>query len=171
MTKLSLYLATLLLGTNFSASTMPGNTPSGAVTTAQMSAIEQKFVDLTNAERWDRNLRVLSSNPQLVQVAREHSREMWAKDYFDHYSTTPGLRTPMDRYLHTYGRTPTWAYLGENLFYCSVVDVARGQSCLMNSPKHRKNILDPKFEQMGAGVFVSPDGQFWVTELFLAQID
>ena len=41
----------------------------------------------------------------------------------------------------------------------------------MNSPKHRKNILDPKFEQMGVGVYISPDGQFWVTELFLAQID
>jgi uncharacterized protein YkwD len=136
-----------------------------------MSAVEQQFVDLTNAERWDRNLRVLSSNPQLVQVAREHSREMWARGYFDHYSPTPGLKTPMDRYLNTYGRTPTWAYLGENLFYCSVVDVARGQSCLMNSPKHRKNILDPKFEQMGVGVYISPDGQFWVTELFLAQID
>ncbi|MCE5314492.1 MAG: CAP domain-containing protein [Armatimonadota bacterium] len=171
MTKLSLYLATLLLGTNFSASTMPGNAPLAAVSTAQVSAMEQKYVDLTNAERWDKNLRVLSTNPLLTQVAREHSKEMWEKNYFDHNSPTPGLKTPMDRYLKALGHTPTYAYLAENLFYCSVVDVDRGQSCLMNSQKHRKNILDPKFEQMGVGIFVSPDGQFWVTELFLAQID
>lgn len=170
MTKLSLYLATLLLGSNFSASTMPGMHSNNA-TTVQMSTIEQQYVDMTNAERWNRNVRVLSTNPLLVQVAREHSREMWEKNYFNHYSPTPGFKTPMDRYLKALGKTPTWAYLGENLFYCSVVDVERGQKALMNSPKHRRNILDPRFEQMGVGVFVSPDGQFWVTELFLAQID
>ncbi len=149
---------------------MPGMHVNNA-TTVQMSTIEQQYVDMTNAERWDRNMRVLSTNPLLVQVAREHSREMWEKNYFDHYSPTPGLKTPMERYLKALGNKPTWAYLGENLFYCSVVDAERGQKALMNSPKHRRNILDSRFEQMGVGVFVSPDGQFWVTELFLAQID
>ena len=170
MTKLSLYLATLLLGTNFSASTMPKEPPR-AVSSVQLTVIEQDYVDRVNAERWDRNLGVLSVNPILVQVARAHSKEMCEKSYFDHISPTPGLRTPMNRYLHDLGHTPTWAYLGENLFYCSVVDVDRGHSALMNSPKHKENILNKRFEQVGVGVYIASDGQFWVTELFLAQID
>jgi uncharacterized protein YkwD len=170
MTKLSLYLATLLLGTNFSASTLPTSQPVAGYS-VQLTAAEQKFVDCVNAERWDRDLRVLYVNPLLVQVAREHSREMCERDYFDHTSPTPGLKTPMDRYINGYGKTPTWAYLGENLFYCSVVDADRGHKCLMESPNHRENILNPRFEQVGVGVYVSPDGQFYVTELFLSQID
>lgn len=170
MTKLSLYLATLLLGTNFSASSLP-NDPSVTVTSTQMTAVEQRFVDLANAERWNNKMNELARNPILVQVARQHSREMWEKNYFDHISPTPGLKTPMNRYISKLGRTPTWACLGENLFYCSVVDPERGHQCLMESKPHRENILNSTFEQIGVGVFISPDGQFWVTQLFLSQID
>lgn len=172
MTKLSLYLATLLLGTNFSASTstLP-KTPPAVYSSVQMSQNEQRFVDLVNAERWERNLGVLSINPLLVQVAREHSKEMAEKNYFDHISPTPELKTPMKRYLNALGYTPTWACIGENLFYCSIVDVDRGERCLMASKPHRENMLDPRFEQVGVGIYVSKDGQFWVTELFLSQID
>lgn len=170
MTKLSLYLATLLLGNNFSAS-VPPREPAPMVASVQMTVTEQQFVDHVNAERWERDLGVLSINPLLVQVAREHSKEMYELNYFDHTSPTPGLNTPMDRYLTTLGHTPTWAYLGENLFYCSVVDVDRGHVCLMDSPKHRDNILNERYEQIGVGVYVAPDGRFYVTQLFLSQID
>ena len=173
MTKLSLYLATMLLGTNFSASTLPTDTTPAIeyVEYVSTTSVEQKLVDLTNAERWDNDLRPLSVNPMLVEVAREHSREMSAKGYFDHISPTPGLRTPMNRYISYLGHTPTWAYLGENLFYCTVVDADRGHDCLMNSKKHKDNILNDRFEEIGVGVYEAPDGQFYVTQLFLAQID
>lgn len=170
MTKLSLYLATLLLGSNFSASSVP-KAPPAVVASAQMTDTEQRFADLANTERRGRKLGALAINPLLVQVARAHSREMWEKDYFDHFSPTPGLKTPMNRYLGSLGHTPRWAYLGENLFYCSRVDADRGHRCLMQSPAHRENILNGRFQQIGVGSFVSPDGQFWVTELFLAQVD
>lgn len=170
MTKLSLYLATLLLGTNFSASTLPKDPPT-APYLSRTAAIEQQFVDLVNAERRDRNLGTLSTNARLAQVAREHCREMFEEDYFDHRSPTPGCKTPMDRYIKDLGHTPTWAYLGENLFYCSAVDADRGHVCLMDSPKHRENILNPRFREMGVGVHIGKDDRFWVTQLFLAQID
>lgn len=171
MTKLSLYLATLLLGSNFSASVAPRTPPTAATAQVQLSAEEQRFVDLANSDRRVRRLGELSTNSLLTQVARSHSREMWQKDYFDHISPTPGLKTPMNRYLRALGRTPRWAYLGENLFYCSMVDADRGHRCLMDSPKHRENILNGKFREMGVGVFIAPDGQYYVTQLFLAQVD
>ena len=170
MTKLSLFVA-MLLGSNFSASTLPKDPPVAAYSAPTMTAVEQRFADLANAERWQRDLNVLTPNPLLVQVAREHSREMCAKSYFDHISPTSGSRTPMDRYLKGLGRTPTYACLGENLFFCTVVDADRGHKCLMESAKHKENILNPHFEEMGVGVYVDQSGRFWVTQLFLAQVD
>lgn len=171
MTKLSLYLATMLLGSNFSASAPPPRPAVIQPAQTQSEAAEQRFVALANSERWSRGLNMLAINPMLVKVAREHSQEMYEKNYFDHISPTPELRTPMTRYIHEFGKTPAWAFLGENLFYCSVVSVDRGHNALMNSEKHRENVLNPKFEQTGVGVYIAPDGQFYVTQLFLAQVD
>ncbi|MGQ9454842.1 MAG: CAP domain-containing protein [Armatimonadota bacterium] len=132
---------------------------------------EQRFVALTNADRIRHGLNKLIVNSLLVEVARQHSHEMWEKNYFDHISPTPGFRTPMDRYLKRLGYKPKWALLGENLFYCSIVDVDRGHGCLMQSPEHRRNILNPDYQEIGVGCFVAPDGKFYVTQLFLAQVD
>jgi uncharacterized protein YkwD len=134
---------------------------------ARMTTDEQRFLDLVNAERSQRHLHELTVDPVLIDVARAHSREMADKNYFDHVSPTPGLKTPMDRYLHALSKRPAYACVGENLFYCSVVDVQRGHEALMNSPGHRANILFPRFRQAGVGIYKSPAGEFWVTEMFL----
>ena len=168
MIKLSLYLATLLLGSNFSATTAPKTPAEGGLST---TLVEQRFLDRVGSERLARHLRKLEVNPILAEVAREHSLEMWRKDYFDHISPTPEMKTPMTRYLKRLGRTPKWARLGENLFYCSIVDPDRGHKCLMSSATHRENILDDQYEQIGVGAYVSPDGRLWVTQLFLTQKD
>jgi uncharacterized protein YkwD len=132
-----------------------------------MTSDELRFLDLVNHERAARHLAELKPDPLLVQVARQHSREMWEKNYFDHLSPTPGERTPMDRFLHAARARPAHACVGENLFYCSVVDVERGHRALMNSPGHRANILYPPFRRSGVGVYKSDSGEFWVTEMFL----
>jgi uncharacterized protein YkwD len=168
MIKLSLYLATMLLGSNFAASTAPKTSAEARIGTA---LVEQRFVDLANSERVNRGLGTLEVSPLLAEVAREHSKEMWRKDYFDHISPTPELKTPMTRYLKWLGHRPKWARLGENLFYCSIVDTDRGHKCLMGSAAHRENILDGRYEQIGVGAYVAPDGRLWVTQLFLTQKD
>src|SRR5207244_58945 len=68
-------------------------------TTAAMTADESRFLELLNHERGERGLVELKPDALLVEVAREHSREMCDKNYFDHVSPTTGCRTPMDRYL------------------------------------------------------------------------
>ena len=113
MTKLSLYLATILLGTNFTASTPPSTPSPPQVSQIQVSAAEQQFVDLINAERWDRGLSVLSVNPLLIQTARQHSREMYERGYFDHISSAPGHANPDGplpaRARPHAGHGPVWA--------------------------------------------------------------
>jgi uncharacterized protein YkwD len=170
MIKLSLYLATVLLNTNFSATSTPV-VPSDAATPAAVVMAERQIVDLANTERRTQGLGELTVNPLLVRIARQHSREMCDKGYFDHASPIPELRTPMKRYLNTLGYIPKWACVGENLFYCSIADPVRGHHCLMDSPHHRENILDKRFDQIGVGAYIAPDGRFWVTQVFLSQKD
>ncbi|NLN77152.1 MAG: hypothetical protein GX139_12720 [Armatimonadetes bacterium] len=172
MAKISLYLVTLLLGNRLPGPvSAPLPQPVPMVISAQLNYEEQRLMDLANTERISQGLQPLRVNQTLVRVARAHSREMYEKSYFDHYSPTPGFRTPKDRYLRELGRIPAWACIGENLFYSSVNDPDLGNRCLMDSPAHAQNILGRQFEQIGVGVFEAPDGRFWVTQMFLSQMD
>lgn len=139
-----------------------------------LSAEEQEFIEKVNAERTERGLNALAVDPLLVATARAHSREMCARSYFAHYSPTPGLNTPMDRYLqslHTQGgSTPESLLVGENIYYCSVFNdvynVDYGHRALMNSPGHRANILEKRFTKIGLGIYRNAQGEFWVTQMF-----
>ncbi len=169
MTRLSLILAILLLvlATSAFAQNMIPMPTMGAV----MTADEMRYIELTNKERAARGLSQLVVDPLLVEVGREHSREMAEKNYFSHTSPTTSLKTPLDRYLAAETHRPAWALVGENLFYCSIVDVDRGHTAFMNSPGHRENILEPRYERMGVGIYVNARGEFYVTEMFLAKTD
>jgi uncharacterized protein YkwD len=140
-----------------------------------LTAEEMEFVTLINSERTSRGENALVIDPLLVNTARMHSREMCDLDYFDHCSPTPGITTPMDRFLKGLSAmddaTPNYLLVGENIYYCSVFNshynVQYGHEALMNSPGHRANILEPRFTKVGVGVYESAGGEFWVTEMFL----
>jgi hypothetical protein len=56
-------------------------------------------------------------------------------------------------------------YQGENVG-CAP-DVAWSHAAFMNSPHHRDNVLNARFNQAGFAVIVSPDGRRYVVENFL----
>ncbi len=149
--------------------------PEGDVSEA-LAPEEREFIARINTERTARGLNALTLDPLLVVTARGHSREMCDRDYFDHHSPTPGIETPMDRYLtslHESGSpTPRYVLVGENIYYCSettdTYNVEFGHRALMNSPGHRANILEPRFGKVGVGVYRNARGEFWVTEMFLS---
>lgn len=128
---------------------------------------ELRFVEMANQERQRRGLGPLTIDPLLISVSRDHSAEMRDRGYFNHHSPTPGLKSPMDRYLRVVAPRPEYACVGENLFYCSLVDVRRGHDAFMTSPAHRENILFPRFEKIGVGIVKNERGEFWVTQMFL----
>jgi len=138
---------------------------------AVMTYNEARFVELTNKERVQRGLSHLEVDPLLVEIARAHSKEMSDKHYFSHHSPTPGIETPLDRYLASVTWRPSWALVGENLFYCSIVDVDRGHTAFMNSPTHKSNVIEPRYDHIGVGIYVDARGEFWVTEMFLTKKD
>lgn len=135
---------------------------------------ELAFTALINAERTGRGLCSLLLDPMLTDAARAHSEEMCTADYFDHHSPTPGLDSPMDRYLSASRLRglpqPEYLLVGENIYYCSVYNdiynVDYAHRAFMASPGHRANILEPRFAKVGVGIYRNAKGEFWVTEMF-----
>jgi len=148
-------------------------------TRAQEEREEEDLVAAINNERTQRGLGPLTEDPLLNVTARSHSREMCSLRYFDHHSPTAGSQTPMDRYLAGLSARgegePEAALVGENIFYAGATDavynVSYAHTRLMNSPGHRANILDPRFTKVGVGLYRDSQGRFWVTEMFLSDME
>ncbi|NML43461.1 hypothetical protein HHL11_06830 [Ramlibacter sp. G-1-2-2] len=107
--------------------------------------LEAAMLDLVNDERTQRGLAPLAADPVLAELARAHSRDMFARGYFSHL--TPDGRDLSDRM-----RTARLGYLsaGENLAFAPTLALAH--SGLMHSPGHRANILRKQFGRVGIGV-------------------
>ena len=131
-----------------------------APASSQVSAFEQQVLQLTNQERAKYGVPALKLDVELSKVAREKSRDMQAKGYFDHNSPTYG--SPFDM-MKKFGIS--YRSAGEN--------IAMGQqspqevvTAWMNSEGHRKNILNASYTHIGIG-HVS-QGNYW-TQMFIGK--
>jgi uncharacterized protein YkwD len=107
--------------------------------------LEARMLELVNRDRVAAGLKPLAADPELTQVARRHSADMFARGYFAH--NTPEGIDPFER-MHEAGIRFDTA--GENLALAPTVEVAH--TGLMNSPGHRANILRPEFGRVGIGI-------------------
>ena len=112
---------------------------------------EAQMLILVNRERKKAGLKPLQHDPELVPVARAHSKDMFTRGYFAH--NTPEGRDPFDR-MKAAGIS--FMAAGENLALAQTVEIAHTN--LMNSPGHRANILNPAFGRIGIGIL---DGGFY----------
>lgn len=106
---------------------------------------EAKMLQLLNRERTSRGFSALAEDPETIEVARDHCRDMFARGYFSH--NTPDGLTPFDR-IEDAG--VDYQVAGENLAFSPSVEIAH--QGLMNSPGHRANILSPDYGQVAIGV-------------------
>ncbi len=112
---------------------------------------EEAMLNKLNSARHDNALSSVRMDPALREVARAHSKDMYARHYFSHQ--TPDGKTPYDRLRE--GRI-TYLTAGENLAFAPDVDQA--WDSLMSSPDHRANILNPDFRCVGMGAYRAADG-------------
>jgi len=119
--------------------------PFKVATTKPRPDLEKRMLDLVNRERQAQGLSPLAPDPELTEVARRHSADMFARGYFAH--DTPEGVTPFDRMRESGVRFIT---AGENLALAPTIEVAH--TGLMNSPGHRANILRGQFGRVGIGV-------------------
>ena len=121
--------------------------------------LEAEMLKLVNSERIAAGLGTLAADPELMEVARRHSVDMFARSYFAH--VTPEGLDPFDRIREAKVRFQT---AGENLALAQSLQVAhRG---LMNSPGHRENILRPQFGRLGIGIMDGGRYGLMVTQNF-----
>lgn len=106
---------------------------------------EKEMLDLINQERETENLKPLTINKTLTRVARLKAEDMNKNDYFEHFSPTYG--SPFDMLKE---RKVNYLLAGENIAGASSVE--RGFQELMNSPDHKKNILEPRYDRVGIGI-------------------
>lgn len=138
-------------GSGGSTASSPSNDPEGP------SASEAQVLRIVNDERADAGCAPVRSDAELRDLARAHSADMEARDYFDH--NTPEGVTPWTRAE----RAGVVGLGAEN--------IARGQKSAesvmrawMNSPGHRANILDCTLTRLGVGVEEGGQGPWWTQE-------
>ena len=126
----------------------------------EVSAFEQKVLELTNAERAKQGLSPLTLDTELSKVARIKSQDMKDNNYFSHTSPTYG--SPFDM-MQKYGIS--YSYAAEN--------IAQGQTtpeevvkAWMNSQGHRENIMNANYTHIGIGYVA--DGNYW-TQMFIGK--
>jgi uncharacterized protein YkwD len=121
-------------------------------------AFEQRVLELINEERRKAGLAPVAYNGTLDNAAEKHASHMASVRKMAHDGIgdgDPGARARAE------GWRKAW---GEN--------VATGQTSpeqvvreWMNSPTHRRNILDPNFRNMGVGYVTASDGRsYWAQE-------
>jgi len=119
--------------------------PFTVTATSPRPDLEKQMLDLVNSERVANGLQPLAPDPELTEVARRHSADMFARGYFAH--DTPEGRSPFDRMKEARVQFLT---AGENLALAPTLSIAH--QGLMNSPGHRANILRPQFGRVGIGI-------------------
>src|SRR3989339_942509 len=105
-----------------------------------------KLFELTNQQRSQNGLSALSYNSKLAAAANQKAQDMFAKNYWAHYS--PSGTTPWD-FILNFGYQ--YEYAGENLaknflFSDGVVDA------WMKSQTHRDNILKSEYAEVGYAI-------------------
>jgi uncharacterized protein YkwD len=156
----------------------------------RVSNLEHRVHDLINKERRDHKLTALAFDERLSGIARGHSHDMASRRFFSH--TNPeGLDATARGKLAGFtcrkqiAKNTFSEGLGENLFQDNLYSrfritgnersydwntpeeiAAHSLKGWMNSPPHRRNILEGKYGQTGVGIAVSDDDKVYITQLF-----
>lgn len=132
----------------------------------EIESLEQQCFDEVNRVRQNRRLPRLIFSEALLPVARGYSRRMAEQHFFSH--SDPEGRTVRDRVDEADIR---WRIVGENLAYSNgyLNPVAASVSGWMESPGHRRNILEADYNMSAIGAWIGPDGTVYFTEIFIKQ--
>ncbi len=127
---------------------------------AQLTEKEDKTLKLINQYRKQNNLDELKPLANLQKVAKLKAEDLVNNNYFSH--TSPNLGTPFEMLKQNRVK---YKIAGENL--AGNTTALKAVEAWINSPTHKENILEEKFEYTGICVTESPIyGNIYV-ELFI----
>jgi uncharacterized protein YkwD len=121
--------------------------------------LEAEMLVMVNDERLKVGLPPLKADPEITEVARAHSRDMFARGYFSHV-------TPEGKTLGQRVKSARVSFLsaGENLALGPTLSICH--EGLMNSPGHKANILHDGFGRLGIGILDGGKYGLMITQNF-----
>lgn len=139
--------------------------PARAVTVASVpEEYIQDAVARLNRERAAAGLAELTLDPLVEQVAADRVLDMAWRGYFAHYG--PDGQSAFSALAD---RDVSYQIVGENLArttYAPDELVAVVHTALMDSPGHRANMLEPRFNRVGVAI-AAVDGVYYFAYVFL----
>lgn len=133
----------------------PAATPAPADSAAPSGALAEVLA-LVNKERAAVGCPVLTVNEKLAKAAQDHSEDMAAHSNMSHTGSDgsdPGQRITRAGY--------EWRTYAENVAY-GYPTAAQVMEGWMNSPGHKRNILDCGLKEIGIGL--AQPGQYWTQD-------
>lgn len=110
------------------------------------TAIENEVLNLVNNSRADAQVIQLEIDSELSRAAQAKADDMIANDYFSHFG--PDGKKPWDWIDYgKYGYSIAGENLGKDFITADAVHRA-----LMASSTHKKNILNPRYRNLGIGI-------------------
>lgn len=159
-------VALLFMGQALAATSAPKKTQNRQANSN--ATLEREIFGFTNKMRRQNGMSSLRPSQILQYVARRQSNHMCGTGLLRHQSGAfpKGWRTFRERLAKTGARGG-----GENLASVSLTNdpevwAAETVHGWMNSPTHRKNILDPRFKYLGVGVRKCKNGVGYATQFF-----
>jgi hypothetical protein len=128
--------------------------------------IEKELFNLINRERAKQGTSLLQLSMTLKNLARVHSRDMAAGSNLTHVSSDG--KNYAER-LQEAGLF--FKGTGENVAFSQSFLPEVIHNSFMQSKEHRENILDPRFDSVGIGVYLKEDMGYYITQDFLASIE
>ena len=141
----------------------PGNETRTGEATNRFQTLMSEIVGLSNKEREKQGAPPLSVDRYLEEAALGHSEEMARLNYFSHTSPVEGRESSAKRIKLTGCNARK---MGENLAFSSYPFNTLAERTVqgwMNSPGHRRNLLDPSFTHIGIGV-AKGNGKHYITQ-------
>ena len=139
--------------------TVGGTATAASADVTPTTTLETQVLTRTNAERAKAGCKALVANPALTAAARAHSGDMATYNYFSHTGrdgSTFTTRVKAAGYAPAVGENIAWGY----------GDAEGVMTGWMNSPGHRRNILNCKAVALGVGAARDAKGTLYWTQEF-----
>lgn len=131
---------------------------STGILASQREQYEKALFQLVNNTRKEFGLKQFILVDELTSLARSHSEDMAANHFLDHIS--PNTGSPSDR-----GHNVGLPSIGENIA-AGAFSPQTVHDAFMNSAGHRAEILNPKVNFIGVGVYLSEKSDIYAGKYF-----
>lgn len=142
-----------------------GRTDNFLFSPAELHQLERDAVELINQERLKIGLTAIAWSEDAARVARLHSDNMARLNFFGHSGVDGKM---VDDRADQLG-VKKWRAIGENIAFNRGYQDPIGTAVekWMQSAGHRNNLLNPRWQETGIGIAVTPEGCFYFTQVFL----